>query len=269
MSYFGFLILFLLLPIILLGGWVLFDGRRRPGAVSSRLQSWPITVAILLHALVALIYTTPWDNYLVATRVWWYDPDLVTGIIIGWVPLEEYTFFLLQPVLAGLWLFLLIRHLRFSFEPLKNSLRFWSAGLASLFWLGATMILASRWQPGNYLALELVWALPPIALQLAFGADILWRYRRLVFTALLSLTLYLSTADALAINWGTWTINSQKSLGILLGGTLPIEEFLFFLLTNALITFGVVLILAQESHRRLASAWAVAFVPRLKESRHE
>jgi len=131
------------------------------------------------------------------------------------------------------------------------------------------MILASKWQPGNYLALELVWALPPIALQLAFGADILWRYRRLVFTAILSLTLYLSTADALAINWGTWTINPQKSLGILLGGILPVEEFLFFLLTNVLITFGVVLILAQESHRRLTGGWALALVPGFKQSRHE
>jgi lycopene cyclase domain-containing protein len=269
MSYFGFLILFLLLPIMILGGLALLDGRRRQTEVNARLQSWPITMAILLHSLVALIYTTPWDNYLVATRVWWYDPDLVTGIIIGWVPIEEYTFFLLQPVLAGLWLFLLNRHLRVSLEPLNSSLRLWSSGLVSLIWLTATMILASRWQPGNYLALELVWALPPIALQLAFGADILWRYRRLVFTAILSLTLYLSTADALAINWGTWTINPQKSLGILLGGILPIEEFLFFLLTNVLITFGVVLILAQESHRRLANGWAVALVPRLKESRHE
>ena len=31
------------------------------------------------------------------------------------------------------------------------------------------------------------WALPPIALQLAFGGDILWRYRRLVFLTIASL----------------------------------------------------------------------------------
>lgn len=106
-------------------------------------------------------------------------------------------------------------------------------------------------RPGTYLALELLWALPPIALQLAFGADILWRYRRLILLAIGPLTLYLSAADALAINWGTWTINPAKSLNIFIGGVLPIEEFLFFLLTNTLVTFGLVLIWAETSHSRL------------------
>ncbi|MEZ4642189.1 MAG: hypothetical protein R3E31_05515 [Chloroflexota bacterium] len=46
------------------------------------------------------------------------------------------------------------------------------------------MILLIGWQPGNYLALELGWALPYIMLQLFFGADILWRQRRLVFLGL-------------------------------------------------------------------------------------
>ena len=31
------------------------------------------------------------------------DPNLVTGLTIGWVPIEEYTFFIVQPILAGLW----------------------------------------------------------------------------------------------------------------------------------------------------------------------
>ena len=112
--------------------------------------------------------------------------------------------------------------------------------------------LVSRWQPGTYLALELVWALPPIMLQLWFGADILWRYRKLVFLSIVPLTLYLSAADALAIDWGTWTIDPAQSLNIYLGGVLPIEELIFFLLTNILVTFGVTLILAAESHERLA-----------------
>jgi lycopene cyclase domain-containing protein len=64
-------------------------------------------MAIGLHVVIALVYTTPWDNYLVATNVWWYDPELVTGIVIGWVPIEEYTFFILQPILGGLWIFFL------------------------------------------------------------------------------------------------------------------------------------------------------------------
>ena len=43
---------------------------------------------------------------------------------------------------------------------------------------------------------------------------------------------------------GVWTINPMKSLGILLGGVLSIEEFVFFLLTNAMVVFGFVLVWA-------------------------
>ena len=101
--------------------------------------------------------------------------------------------------------------------------------------------------------MELVWALPPIGLQLAFGADILWRYRRLVSLVIISLTPYLSASDALAITLGTWTINPEKSLDFLIAGLLPIEEFLFFLLTNTLITFGIVLVISEESYARFGS----------------
>ncbi|MEJ2750438.1 MAG: lycopene cyclase domain-containing protein, partial [Anaerolineae bacterium] len=91
MTYFGFLLRFLLIPIVILLGLLVWDRwRGRETAVS--LRAWPVSWAIGLHILVALIYTTPWDNYLVATNVWWYDPALVTGITLGWVPIEEYTF---------------------------------------------------------------------------------------------------------------------------------------------------------------------------------
>jgi lycopene cyclase domain-containing protein len=218
------------------------------------MRAWPPAMAILLHVVVAVLYTTLWDNYLVATRVWWYEPALVTGLTIGYVPIEEYTFFVLQPILAGLWLLFLLRRLRLPAEQGEGGLRirFWAAVFMAVIWLGSVVLLVSGWQPGIYLGLELVWAIPPITLQLVFGADILWRYRQLVALVIVPLTLYLSTADALAMNGGIWTINPQKSLGLLLGGILPVEEFLFFLLTNTLVTFGTTLILAQESHQRFA-----------------
>jgi lycopene cyclase domain-containing protein len=208
-------------------------------------------MAIALHVAIALVYTTPWDNYLVATRVWWYDPALVAGFTIGWVPIEEYTFFILQPVLGGLWLWLLIGRFRAGQTPLRSSLRFWLTLAAGIIWMGAAAMLALGWQPGTYLALELVWALPPIALQLAFGADILWRNRSRLLLAIVPLTLYLSAADALAISWGTWTISPVKSLNIFVGGILPLEELIFFLLTNTLVAFGLTLIWAEASHARL------------------
>lgn len=254
MTYFAFLALFVGSPIVLLLGVAWLDrraGRRRPAA----LANWPIAGGILLHVVVALVYTTPWDNYLVATGVWWYNPVLVTGVVLGWVPIEEYTFFVVQPILAGLWLTALAHRLSSASAPAHSDGRARAIGLVclGLVWLGALAIPLFGWQAGTYLFLELGWALPPIALQWAFGGDILWRNRRLVLLTLVPLTLYLSGTDAIAIGAGTWTIDPAQSSGLLFGGLLPIEEFLFFGLTNTLVTFGLVLVWATESRTRLQS----------------
>lgn len=53
-------------------------------------------------ALLALVYTAPWDNLIVLQGVWNYDPNRVLGVAIGVVPLEEYGFYVLQVVLTSL-----------------------------------------------------------------------------------------------------------------------------------------------------------------------
>ncbi|WP_374689732.1 lycopene cyclase domain-containing protein [Promineifilum sp.] len=256
MTYFGFLLRFLVIPILILLAVALWD-RRQGRQRDALLRGVSIWAAIALHVVIALIYTTPWDNYLVATGVWWYDPAKVTGLTLGWVPIEEYTFFVLQPILGGLWLAFLARRLPAKPEPLRASLRLWLPAALGVVWLGSVALLISGWDPGTYLGLQLVWALPPIMLQLAFGADILWRHRRLVAWAIIPLTLYLSATDTLAIAGGTWTIDPAQSLNIYLGGILPLEELLFFLFTNILVTFGIVLLWAEASHARVTAmiAW--------------
>jgi len=252
MTYFGFLIRFLIVPIILLGIVTIIDYRNKR-TIPTAFNATPFWMAIGLHIFIALAYTTLWDNYLVATRVWWYDPVLVTGITIGYVPIEEYIFFVLQPLLAGLWLGFLLRRIRMPDEvtPLRARNRWIPLGLLGIIWLVSLILLIYGGAEWTYITLELVWALPPIALQIAFGGDILTRHIRLVLLTILPLAVYLSAMDAIAINAGTWTINPDKSLELLIGGILPLEEFLFFLLTNTLVTFGIVLFLAQESWVRL------------------
>lgn len=253
MMYFDFLLRFLVIPIVILGVLIYRDSRQgRAQPINLRLLSPWLVIAVLV--VVAVIYTTPWDNYLVATRVWWYDPTLVIGIAIGWVPLEEYTFFVLQTVMVGLWLLWLTHRLRAGSSFIaRKGVRVLATAFVGTVWVASIILLFSGWKPGNYLALELVWALPPIALQLAVGADILWHYRRLVIPTIVSVTLYLCVMDAFAIRSGTWTINPQLSTGMLLAGVLPIEEAIFFLLTNTLLVFGLVLGLAEESIYRLPS----------------
>lgn len=254
MSYFSFLGLFLVIPIAILlwlTGQDRQQGRQRP----AQLASAPAWLALLLHVIIAVVYTTPWDNYLVATGVWWYDPNLVSGVTLGWVPLEEYLFFVLQPLLTGLWLLFWMRRWRgeAAAEWQNGRLRGALVAMAAAGWLIALTILVVGWQPGTYLALQLVWALPPVMLQVAIGGDILWRYRHLILTGIAPPTLYLAAADALAINSGTWIIDPQQSLNLLIGGVLPLEEFLFFLVTNVLLVFGMTLLLARETRSRIAA----------------
>ena len=77
MSYIGFLGLFVCIPLIFLGWCLRYRLRRRDLAMLGVL------------AAIAVAYTTPWDNYLVATGVWYYDPRLVLNRTLGYVPVEE------------------------------------------------------------------------------------------------------------------------------------------------------------------------------------
>lgn len=218
---------------------------------------WPAVYSFLLLVVIAVIYTTPWDNYLVATRVWWYDPALVLGLTLGWVPLEEYLFFILQPILVGLWMLILTPRISPAADEKENSSTTRRRGtiMLGIFWLVSILLLVAGEISATYISLEAAWALPAIILQVAFGGDILWRNRKLILFTLVPLTLYLSLADALAIQAGIWTINPDNSLNILLAGVLPVEEFLFFLLTNTLVAFGFVLIWSPESYARLNRVW--------------
>jgi lycopene cyclase domain-containing protein len=250
MTYFGFLLRFLVIPILIL----LFVNWREKDRPTPGFDARKIWRSILLHVFLAATYTTPWDNYLVAMGVWYYDPELVTGILFGYVPLEEYTFFVLETFLIGLWWWTLARRKVFTpkdpFIPNKV-LRTWPLGLLVVLWVISLFVLLSGWESGTYLAITLTWALPAIAPQFAFGADILWHHRRLLGTVIFTGAGYLSTMDALAIGSGTWTINPSQSTGIFIGN-LPIEEAVFFVVTVALISFGITLLLADVSRERLA-----------------
>ena len=87
-----------------------------------RLQLGGLAVIVAL----ALLYTTPWDNYLIAQGVWAYGEGRVVGRI--WLaPLGEYLFILLQPVVAAFWLF----HLPTPTVEVGTGRRDWLVGLAA------------------------------------------------------------------------------------------------------------------------------------------
>jgi len=251
-SYFGFLARYVVLPLAILRA--LLAWRNRNGqTLPDELSNWPEEKVLLAHAALAVTYTTIWDNYLVASGIWGYDRDLVSGVKLGWVPIEEYTFFVLQPLLTGSWFLFLARSIP-SDPPTEDTM---AAGRAAVTGgLGALWLTSiyGLWKGGSrrrYLSLITSWALPPIMLQTAFGGDILWRHRKLIAVALIPASCYLGIADSQAIQAGTWHISPKKTIGVDVIPNLPFEEALFFLLTNLLLIFGVTLVLSKESEKRL------------------
>lgn len=261
MTYFGFLLRFVILPILFFLIIALWD-EKRGKKISGFRNGRAVWVAIGIHVLLAVAYTTPWDNYLVATGVWYYNPELVTGLVIGYVPIEEYTFFVVETILAGLWWWFLARR----FSPLlegeglgvrvkftsNKQLVYVSTCLLVLLWLTFAYLFFFGNEKWTYLSITLFWALPPIILQFLFGADILWHYRKLVFLSILVPGTYLSLMDIVALSETTWSISPSQTTGVLFFGILPLEEVVFFFITNVLITFGMTLLLANVSRERFA-----------------
>ena len=260
MTYFGFLLRFVFVPILIFLAITWWDERNNK-QIHGFCNGRAVWTAIAIHVLIAVLYTTPWDNYLVATGVWYYNPELVTGLLIGYVPIEEYTFFVVETILAGLWWWFLARRLSLtpSASPLgrgefayNKTLIYASTSVLIAVWLVFTYLFFFGDEKWTYLGITLFWALPAIVPQFLFGADILWHYRKLVFWAIFVPGAYLSLMDIVALDATTWSISKSQTTGILFFGILPLEEVVFFFITNVLITFGMTLLLANVSEARVA-----------------
>ncbi|WP_189005103.1 carotenoid biosynthesis protein [Deinococcus malanensis] len=201
--------------------------------------------------LVATVYTTPWDNYLVFREVWSYPPERVLGRL-GYVPYEEYAFFILQTLISGLLLLLLMRRGGPARVAARPELVRWG-GAALLLGLAFVGALCLRQERTLYLGLILAWAMPVLAGQWAFGGDLLLGRARLFWTATLLPTTYLWLTDAYAISNGIWQISPRYTVGLNLG-RLPFEEMLFFLVTNLLVVTGLMLFLHPAALERLGRA---------------
>ncbi len=239
MMYWHFLVLFIVPPLLLLAVTL-------PRPEDAERPWWR---ALGLIALLALVYTTPWDNYLIYDQVWGYGADRVLATI-GYVPIEEYAFFVLQPLLTGLWLYHLLRRGDVSAPAYRRAPAAARVGAGLFLLLGLFGSWLMHQTGGRYLGLILVWTAPVLAGQWFYGAGLLWRMRRPALLAILVPTLYLWAADWLAIHQGVWNISAAHMLGWTLLG-LPIEEAAFFLLTNAMVVLGLLLLLYPPADQQI------------------
>lgn len=243
MTYLQFLLVFIV-PATLLALAALRSG----GPIRGRAR-----IGLFVIPLIALIYTTPWDNYLVSRGVWSYPPGRVMGTI-GYVPIEEYLFFLLQPILAGAFFLSLVANRpagnaaavtrrRAATPRMFRTVRAVGA-LASVAVLtfGAWLLTT---EPGTYLGLIFVWAAPVLVLQWLWGGEHIAARPNAVALGIAVPTAYLCAADWWAIREGIWEIAEPTTLGPSFFG-LPMEEAVFFLVTNTMVVLGMQLLLVPS-----------------------
>ncbi|WP_311170747.1 lycopene cyclase domain-containing protein [Halobellus ordinarius] len=216
-------------------------------------------VGVAIITVIALAYTTPWDNYLIARGVWRYG-DGSTLATLGYAPIGEYLFILVQPWVTALWL----AHLSLpaTWPSVTRPIRSRIAAVV----LAAGIGIGGLWLLGTaatfYLGAILAWAAPVLALQWAVGAPQLVARRRLVALGVAVPTLYLSIVDRIAIEYGIWILSPEYTTGIYVAG-LPIEEGLFFLVTNLFVVQGLVLY-GWVTDRWLAPDGERRSIPRLR-----
>lgn len=227
LTYLQFLLVFLVPPIAVLGALAALR--------EDTWWGWKPVSGIAVIIFLAVVYTTPWDNILIAEGVWWYGEG--TTVAHFWeAPLGEYLFFVLQPIITALWLFQMPRIEDMSMDiPVRKRLVGVVAGFA-VSGIGYLLLSGQTFYAGAIL----LWSGPILAIQWGFGWPYLWKIRRTVALAIAVPTLYFWLIDRIAIGTGLWVLSDAHTVGLTIVG-LPVEEALFFLLTNTFAVQGLVM----------------------------
>jgi len=192
-------------------------------------------------SFLAFVYTTPWDNYIIYKGGWTYPPEKVLGSI-GYVPIEEYLFFILQTVMTSLWSLLCVRWstpcLNFNYDKRSYLLIRWVPILimAMVTIIGYKIAIPEQ---GTFYLGCILWWVSPVIIFLWYGAGNFFVKTLIPSTfAIVVPTLYLCWIDQVALKENVWHINEKTSLNIFVKEDLPIEEAFFFLIVNVIIVLA-------------------------------
>jgi lycopene cyclase domain-containing protein len=201
--------------------------------------------------LAVMAFTTPWDNLAAKWGIWGFPREKYRWRI-GYLPVEEYTFFLLQSANV-----MLAMRALFHFFPDWQTGRETAIGKLTLIFLAASVIpwifvaFQLRWlrrKAGpcvNY-AIHLAWFLPVIYGQWILAPPLFWGHAGLLALLTAAFGVYYTLADLAAVRAGTWFFDDKQITGAKLGGILPWEEIAFFFLTSLLVAQSYLLLLPEE-----------------------
>lgn len=251
MTYWLFHVIFTLPPTILLHVIL------RP-MLSSR-----DTFRLIFLGTLAVTYTLPWDSYIIKNKAWGY-PDWSVLCTLFDVPVEEIFFFIIQtflttyiytlftvPIIPALYILPGPNDLEYS-SPIIWKLMRWGPSIT----FSVLSVISWFWcQPADnlfYLTATGFWALPICAALWGLAGDHVVRRPYSIIISIVLPTIYLSFTDTIAIRNGTWFISPITSTGIYVAPHLPIEEFIFFAITNFLLVLGLA---AIEKFDAIADTW--------------
>ncbi len=201
--------------------------------------------------LAAMIFTTPWDNLAVKWGIWGFPREKYRARI-GYLPAEEYAFFLLQSASV-----MLAMRALFHWFPDWELGQETEVGKGTLIFLGASVIpwaivaINLRWLrrkagPSANYALHLAWFLPVIYAQWVLAPPLFWEHAGLLVLLTAAFGIYYTLADLAAVRAGTWFFDEKQITGVKLGGILPWEEIAFFFLTSLLVAQSYLLLLPSD-----------------------
>jgi lycopene cyclase domain-containing protein len=207
--------------------------------------------AASLVLLAVVIFTSPWDNLAAKWGIWGFPREKYIARI-GYLPVEEYAFFVLQSVNV----MLAIRAL-FHFEPdwqtgqatpvekwtwicLAASVIPWLMIVAQLRWLRRTV------GPRVNYAIHLAWFPPVIYAQWVLAPFLFLAHVKMLTALTVGFGVYYTLADIAAVRSGTWHFDEKQITGVKLAGLLPWEEIAFFFLTSLLVAQSYLLLLPDE-----------------------
>lgn len=231
MTYIEFLLIFTVIPIIIL----LFLLRKDLDAVYLK---WLIVVSVIAFAA-----TSGWDNYAVYSGIWHFPEDKTLGIKLFYVPVEEYMFFFLQTFTTGLVQFIFIK------KYFNGSQKYFSFLLGAVLIFRTNEITKLPFDNFNYLFHLFSWGGFFILIQIIAGRKKIPKYISAIIIPSVIMTVYFSIADSISIGQGIWDFDSLQTTGIRIFN-IPLEEILFFLVTNILITEAMILFLPSKYLKR-------------------
>jgi len=208
-------------------------------------------IALGLVLVAVMVFTTPWDNLAAKWGIWGF-PREKYSLRIGYLPIEEYAFFLLQSLNV-----MLAVRLLFHFFPdwqtgQETDIGKWTLiclGVSVLPWAIVTVqlrLLRRKTGPCLNYAIHLAWFLPVIYAQWVLAPPLFWAHAGLLATVTAAFGIYYTLADLVAVRAGTWFFDEKQITGVKLGGVLPWEEIAFFFLTSLLVAQSYLLLLPPE-----------------------